>query len=93
MCAIGGWLALIPFLVFTIKTLSSFRKLFHSYLTPYRMALMTVFVSMFCNAMVEPVIEGSILFFVMLIMISGMVIALSQENDRLKREQQTRTPS
>ena len=93
MCAIGGWLALSPFLVFTIKPLSSFRKLFHSYLTPYRMALMTVFVSMFCNAMVEPVIEGSILFFVMLIMISGMVIALSQENDRLKREQQTRTPS
>ncbi len=91
--AIGGWFALLPFLMFTIKTFSSSRKLFHGYLTPYRMVLISVFVSMFCNAMVEPVIEGSILFFGMFIMISGMVIALSKENDRLKRGQQMSTPS
>lgn len=78
MAAVGGLFALIPFLIATFKVLGCFIRIFRRKATPLNLILLTSFVSMFCNAMVEPVIEGSLLFFVLFIMNWGMLKSLSR---------------
>ena len=73
LAAVGGWLALIPFLIATFKAIGCFFKIFRQQATPLNLILLSSFVSMFLGAMVEPVIEGSLLFFAMLIMNWGML--------------------
>lgn len=80
MAAIGGWLALTPFLIATINVLGCFMRIFRRMVTPLNLILLTSFVSMFCNAMVEPVIEGSLLFFVLFLMNWGMLKSTCRYN-------------
>ena len=48
------------------------------HVTPFKMVLLTVYMSMMLNSMVEPVIEGSLLFFVLLMLIWGMLVSQSK---------------
>lgn len=78
LAAVGGWLALVPFLIATFKAIGCFIKVFRQQATPLNLIILTSFVSMFLGAMVEPVIEGSLLFFVLFIMNWGMLKSISR---------------
>lgn len=80
LAAIGGWFALIPFLIASLKTINNMIKVIKKQITPFRLVLLTTFISMFFNSMVEPVIEGSLLFFVLFMMIWGMIKSISIES-------------
>lgn len=79
LAAVGGWLALFPFLVATFKTFANVKKVIKKEVTPFRLALLSTFISMFFNSMVEPVIEGSLLFFGLFLMIWGMLKSVTFE--------------
>ena len=79
LAAVGGWLALFPFLIASFKIVKNVIKITRSQVTPFRLVLLSTFVSMFFNSMVEPVIEGSLLFFFLFMMIWGMLKSVSQE--------------
>ena len=79
LAAVGGWLAFIPFVIATLTIIKKIFLLVRYNSTPIRLLLIASFLSMFCNSMVEPVIEGSLLFFVLFIMNWGMISSYSNE--------------
>ena len=79
LAALGGWLALLPFLIASFKIVKDVIKITKSQVTPFRLVLLSTFVSMFFNSMVEPVIEGSLLFFFLFMMVWGMLKSVLQE--------------
>lgn len=76
---IGGWLALIPFLFVTFNSLKSVISILKRETYSSDILLITIFTSTFLNACVEPVIEGSMLFFSLLLMLWGMIENASLE--------------
>ena len=80
LAAVGGWISLIFFLKATFVSVRSFFKVIRQQLTPFKLALLTVYLSMMLNSMDEPVIEGSLLFFVLLILIWSMVVSISKRS-------------
>lgn len=79
LAAIGGWLAFLFFGIFTLNAIGSLIRILKQQITPFRLVLLSVFISMFGNSMVEPVIEASVLFFVLFVMIISMMHSLSIE--------------
>lgn len=79
LAAVGGWFALFPFLVASLKTFVNMKKVMKKQVTPFRLVLLSTFVSMFFNSMVEPVIEGSLLFLGLFLMIWGMLKSITLE--------------
>lgn len=80
LAAVGGWLALFPFLIASFKTFVNVKKVIKKQVTPFRLVLLSTFLSMFFNSMVEPVIEGSLLFFGLFLMIWGMLKSVTFES-------------
>lgn len=80
LAAVGGWFALFPFLIASFKTIVNMTKVMKKQVTSFRLVLLTTFISMFFNSMVEPVIEGSLLFLGLFIMIWGMLKSVSIES-------------
>lgn len=78
LAAIGGWFSLFFFLKVTFSSIKGFFMVMRQKVTPFKTVLLAVYLSMMFNSMDEPVIEGSPLFFVLLIMMWGMVISLSK---------------
>ncbi len=78
LAAVGGWISLVFFFTTTLVSIKCFFKTMHQKLTPFKSVLLTVYLSMMLNSMDEPVIEGSLLFFVLLILIWSMVISASK---------------
>ena len=83
---IGGWLALMPFLILTIIAFKNIffilkRKMFSS-----DILLVTIFVATFLNASVEPVIEGSMSFFSLMLMFWGMIESAALEKCIIKNK-------
>ena len=78
LAAIGGWFSLFFFLKVTFSSIKGFFMVMWQKVTPFKTVLLAVYLSMMFNSMVEPVIEGSPLFFVLLIMMWGMVFSLSK---------------
>lgn len=73
MARIGGWISLLPFLIVTIMIV---RKMFSLYRTPissFGSTLVVFNMALISAASIEPVIEGSMLFFALLMMAWGMI--------------------
>ena len=79
LTAVGGWISLFFFLKVTFVSIASFFKVLHQPVTPFKMTLLAVYLSMMLNSMVEPVIEGSLLFFSLQILIWGMIVSISKK--------------
>lgn len=79
LAAIGGLASLFFFLKVTFSSIKGFFIVMRQKVTPFRQVLLTIYLSMMFNSMDEPVIEGSLLFFVLLIMVWGMVVSLSKK--------------
>ena len=78
---VAGLLAFIPFLVTTILQCNNLLKLLRNkYLTNFTAIIISVNISMLLSSAVEPVIEGSLLFFCLLMMIWGITKSLAVEN-------------
>ena len=72
MARVSGWFALVPFLIATFIYLSQLCKLVRMNFSNVAQILISMNLSMFLAAFVEPVIEGSILFFSILMFIWGI---------------------
>ena len=79
LAAVAGWIATIPFVVATINVLKTTFRMIKRNVTPFRLVVVTMVVAMFLNCMVEPVIEASLLFFVLMMFVWGMLKAESEE--------------
>ena len=78
LAAVGGWISLFFFLMTTLESIKGFFTVVHQKFSPFNSVLLTVYLSMMLNSMDEPVIEGSLLFFVLLILIWSMVISTAK---------------
>ena len=77
----AGLLAFIPFLIATILHGKNLLKLFRNrYITNFTAIIISINVAMLLSSFVEPVIEGSLLFFCILMMIWGITKSLAMEN-------------
>lgn len=76
----AGLLAFIPFLIATILHGKNLLKLVRNrYLTNFTAIIISINVAMLLSSFVEPVIEGSFLFFCILMMIWGITKSLAME--------------
>lgn len=76
---VGGWLAFIPFVKASFIYLLKLKKLLKiSVNNSTALLLLCVNVAMLLNAAVEPVIDGSLLFFCLLMLIWGMTVNVVQ---------------
>lgn len=76
---IGGWISFFLFLSITIVWMKSIIKLLLNNRSTFVFIVISMNVSIFFASFVEPVIDASILFFVLLLMLWGMTISLSKE--------------
>jgi len=78
---VAGLLAFIPFLAATILHCKNlFKLLRNKYLTNFTVIIVSINISILLSSFVEPVIEGSLLFFCLLMMIWGITKTLAMEN-------------
>lgn len=76
---VGGWFALLLFIVPTFKWIGSCFRLLRRSITPFIIIILSMNIAMFLSSFVEPVIEGSVLFFSLLMMMWGVTEYLSRE--------------
>lgn len=76
---VGGWLSLFPFIVASIVWLKKWLHLMKIH-TTFALILGSVNIAILLAAFVEPVIEGSILFFSIMMMVWGFTTVVSKEN-------------
>lgn len=77
---VGGWLALLLFIIPTFKWVRSCFRLLRKSMTPFLLIVLSMNAAMLLSSFVEPVIEGSILFFSLFMMMWGVTESLSREN-------------
>lgn len=83
---VSGLLAFIPFSIFTIIYIKRLYLLMRKRQNQFNIIFISINISMLLASCVEPVIDASILFFALLMMIWGCVFKLSTEsNDIIKR--------
>lgn len=68
---VSGLFALFPFLLVTLMILKSFIYLFMNKLSPFTLLLLSICFSMLLSSSVEPVIDGFMLTFLLLMLIWG----------------------
>lgn len=76
---VGGWFALLLFIIPTFKWIGSCFRLIRKSMMPFVLIILSMNAAMFLSSFVEPVIEGSMLFFSLLMMIWGITEYLSRE--------------
>lgn len=69
---VGGWLALLFFIIPTFKWVGNCFRLIRKSMTPFLLLILSMNIAMFLSSFVEPVIEGSMLFFSLFMMIWGV---------------------
>lgn len=79
MARIGGWISLFPFIVVTIVALRKLSILYRKGFSSFASMIVVLNLAMFLAAFVEPVIEGSMLFFCMLMFVWGITISVEKE--------------
>lgn len=79
MARLGGWLSLIPFLFISVLHIKNMIYLFKNAKRDYSLLLISLNVALLLAASIEPVIEGSMLFFSILLLVWGMTSALCKE--------------
>ena len=76
---IGGWISLLPFLIVTISFVGKLISLFRKSGTTFASTIVVLNLGIFLAAFIEPVIEGSMLFFCMLMFVWGITISVEKE--------------
>ena len=76
---VGGWFALLIFFVATYNWLRNCLHMMRRNMTPFLLTILSLNTAMFLSSFVEPVIEGSILFFSLFMLIWGLTQYLSAE--------------
>lgn len=76
MAKIGGWLAFVPFLIVTFMYFKYLWKLIRIPYSNVVLLLISMNVAMLLASAVEPVIEGSMLFFGLLMLLWGMTVSV-----------------
>lgn len=75
LAKIGGWGSLFAFLVATKNIIKNFFKIACMEYNSFRAVTLSIMLAMFFNASVEPVIEGSMLYFSIFMMFWGILKA------------------
>ncbi len=78
---VGGWFALIPFFILTCQMLTCFLKLLRTPYSDFNLLIITMNISTLLAASMEPVIEGSILFFSLLMFLWGVSCRIQKEEN------------
>ena len=81
LAKIGGWGSLIAFLFATVSTLKNCFRIMRKNNDDFSIVSMSFLLAMFMNAFVEPVIEGSMLFFSVFVMFWGIINVVSVESN------------
>ena len=79
LAKVGGWLAFIPFCYVTLQFFKSWMNVIRFNTSSIGVMIVAVSFSSLLNACVEPTIEGSMLFFSLLMMFWGMIKRISLE--------------
>ena len=79
LAKVGGWLAFIPFCYVTLQFFKSWMNVIRFNTSSTGVMIVAVSFSSLLNACVEPTIEGSMLFFSLLMMYWGMIKRISLE--------------
>lgn len=79
LAKVGGWLAFIPFCYVTLHFFKSWMNVIRFNTSSTGVMIVAVSFSSLFNACVEPTIEGSMLFFSLLMMFWGMIKRISLE--------------
>lgn len=82
MARIGGWVSLMPFLVVTVLSIKNIFFLLFKTNGGFAALILTLNISLLLAASIEPVIEGSILFFSLLLFIWGMTESMQRQERR-----------
>lgn len=77
---VGGWFSFFPFLMVTVKAIKNIFLLIRSSIKGYSVLMLSVNLALILAASIEPVIEGSMLFFSILILIWGMTDEYCSQN-------------
>ena len=85
MAKIGGWISLFPFIIATVIVLRKLLLLFKNKCSLFAEGIFVLNLAVFLAAFIEPVIEGSMSFFLLLMFIWGMTVAISNENRGMTR--------
>ena len=83
LAKVGGWFSLAPFMIVTILLFKNILKCLKKYF-PFHFAIIVLNVAMLLAASIEPVIEGSMLFFSLLMLVWGITASISKEQSYLK---------
>ena len=70
---IGGWISLLPFLSATVMILRKMLSLYKNKISNFTSTLVVLNLALIIAASIEPVIEGSMLFFSLMMMFWGMI--------------------
>lgn len=84
LAKVGGWFSLAPFLIVTIMLFKNILKCLKKHYSSFHSAIIVLNVAMLLAASIEPVIEGSMLFFSLLMLVWGMTASISKEQRYLK---------
>lgn len=79
LARLGGWLAFFPFLISTIIVLKTIIGLVRIQYSDFSLIIISLNVSMILASVVEPVIEGSISFFCLLLLLWGVTVGYYKE--------------
>ena len=81
---VGGWISLIPFVWVSVKILKAVFNLSKDIMnSPFYLLIVSINATMILAAFFEPVIDGSFLFLVMMIMIWGISQSLYSEKKNI----------
>lgn len=81
LARVGGWFAFIPFMIASFKIIKRSLIMVRTDNGHFSYVIFSIYISMMTAAFVEPVIEGSFVFFLFFMMIWGIISSLSKEND------------
>lgn len=81
---VGGWLSLLFFSIASIKWLKSCYLIARQKCTPFRLLLVSMSAAMFLSSFVEPVMDASMLFFSILMILWAFTISLTNKKSMIQ---------
>lgn len=82
LAKIGGWMSLVPFLFATFFTIKNIMRIIKRSRNSFSITIAILNCELFLAASIEPVIEASMLFFALLMLIWGMTDAIWRQEHR-----------
>lgn len=76
---VGGWGALFLFIIVTYNWFKCVIKVTQKSFTPFALIIVSINIAMFLSSFVEPIIDASVLYFALLMLILGVTTSISLE--------------